>query len=391
MRRKQSLIFVSIISGLLFALILGFLPLLIPSPTSSHLAMTVPTPTPTFPPSPTPTPRPVPPLELSRVMTAVYQSDRSAFSHLPQNEIIQIVAAGDVMLGRAVGINITRLQNFNYPFELVAGAFRTADIAMVNLENPIITDCPLTAEGMIFCSSPGTIGGLEFAGIDAVNLANNHTLNHGYNGLQETTEYLTQNYIRYSGLVGSPAVIDVRGTRVAILGFTAFGGSGVLSELNRTSIQAELSQARDISDIQIVNFHWGAEYQSQPTPGQRLLAYAAIDAGADAVIGHHAHWVQGMEIYQNKPIFYSLGNLVFDQMWSQETREGLIVELNFFRGEVAGIYMYPTFMENIAQPNLIPAGPGNLILAKVETLSQSLQSSQAQTLELYQPPATSQD
>ncbi len=372
--------------GFSFALILGFLPLIFNNNPTPPLQATdqISIPNPTLTPTPTSIPN-INTLSLDTIMNDSYQNNRVKLSHLPQNEVIQIVAGGDVMLGREVGVNITRLQDFTYPFQLVAPVFQTADIAMVNLENPVIDNCPLTSEGMTFCSSPGTLLGLEYASIDVVNLANNHTLNYGNQGLDQTLKYLSQSQIRYTGLDNQTTILEIRGVKVAILGFSAFSNNDRLSQLDRENIQSSLSQVSKISDLQIVNFHWGSEYQPQPSVSQRLLAYTAIDAGADVIIGHHSHWVQGVEVYKEKPIFYSLGNLIFDQMWSTSTREGLIVELNFFRNQVAGIYLKPTFIQNIAQPNLIPAGRGNSTLGKIENLSKSLQDSQSQMLQLYQP------
>ncbi len=387
MHINKQILIISLTIGFSLAIILGFLPLILNNNPTQNLQATsenivIPSPTLTL------TPTPVPylnALSLNSIMNDSYQGNRVKLSRLPQNELVQIVAGGDVMLGRAVGVNITRLQDFTYPFRLVAPVFQTADIAMVNLENPVTDNCPLTSEGMIFCSSPGTLLGLEYASIDVVNLANNHTLNYGNQGLEQTVKYLSQSQIRYTGLDNQTTILEIRGIKVAILGFSAFSNSDVLSQLDRENIQSSLSQVAKTSDLQIVNFHWGSEYQPQPSVSQRLLAYIAIDAGADAIIGHHSHWVQGVEVYKEKPIFYSLGNLIFDQMWSNPTREGLIVELNFFRNQVAGIYLKPTFIENIAQPNLIPAGRGNSTLGKIENLSKSLQDSQPQVLELYEP------
>lgn len=384
MHIKTPIIISSLVIGLFLAILLGLLPLFFQDQSPS-LTSSLPIPPLTSTPIPIPTSPSIPPLTLETVMENNYRHDRNLLSQLSQNDVVQIVAAGDVMLGREVGINLTRQQDFNYPFQLVAPLFQPADLAMVNLENPVIKDCPLNPEGMIFCSTPGTLTGLQFTGIDVVNLANNHTLNHGAQGLKETVQYLDHSDIKYAGLNDDYALFEIRGTKIAVLGFTAFGGGGVLSEWDRSNVETLIAKASKVSDLQMVNFHWGNEYQSQPSVGQRLLAYAAIDAGADAIIAHHPHWVQGMELYNQKPIFYSLGNLVFDQMWSTETREGLIVELNFYQSQVAAIYLFPTFMENIAQPNLMPVGRGNTILSKFENLSRSLQDSQAQTLELYQP------
>ena len=101
------------------------------------------------------------------------------------------------------------------------------------------------------------------------------------------------------------------------------------------AMKADIKRARQAgADVVIVLPHWGTEYDPTPFPGQRTLARAAIDAGADLVIGNHAHWAGAMEVYEGKPIWYALGNFVFDQTWSEPTMEGITLELTF-RGKRA--------------------------------------------------------
>ena len=230
---------------------------------------------------------------------------------------------------------------------------------------------------MTFCSTPGTLGALTNAGIDIINVANNHILNYGSAGLSNTLSRLDEVNIKHFGSVYQPTVIEVRGTKVGFLGFSYFGGEPFLPSTKISEITSQIQSLKSQVDLVFVSFHWGEEYQDEAKVWQRLVAYQAIDAGADLVFGHHPHWVQGFEMYQDKPIFYSLGNLVFDQDWSQATREGLVIETLWWQNSLAGVYFHPIFMENMGQPSWQAVGYGNLTLAKLDNLSQALQESQA--------------
>ena len=111
--------------------------------------------------------------------------------------------------------------------------------------------------------------------------------------------------------------------------------------------------------------HAGTEYTRKPNQRQIDFARAAIDAGADIVIGHHPHWIQDIEIYQGKPIFYSLGNFVFDQMWSQETREGLIVKIQISNAKVQKAELMPIIIDNYCCPRLADEEEKVKILKKI--------------------------
>ncbi len=104
-------------------------------------------------------------------------------------------------------------------------------------------------------------------------------------------------------------------------------------------------------DVLVVGVHWGEEYKS--APGSRLRDWGGemIEAGADVVSGHHPHWVQGWEYIAEKPVFWSLGNFVFDQMWSEKTRRGLGVWLKYEGDTLKSVETMPTFMDAWAQPS----------------------------------------
>ncbi len=242
---------------------------------------------------------------------------------------IVLLAGGDIMLGRKVGYTMTKTRNFNWPFEKLADVIKSADFSFFNLESPFFRSCKPTETGMVFCADFNAIDGLLFAGVDGVNLSNNHIRNYGDEGLEDTRNLLKENKIGFFGEGENPLIVDVKGMRFAFLGYNEVGLGEKAYRSLKNQLREEVLNTRPLVDILIVSFHWGNEYTTTISPRQRELSYLAIDAGGDVVIGHHPHWVQEKEIYKGKPIYYSLGNFVFDQMWSEETRKGILVKLVF--------------------------------------------------------------
>lgn len=262
---------------------------------------------------------------------------------------IIIVAAGDVLLGRSINFRMVRDNNFNWPFEKVADLLREADFSFINLEGPLVEDCLLTQTGMVFCGDRRAASGLVFAGVDACNLANNHILNYGEDGLKQTIDILSQNNI---GAFGGEKILrkNIKGVNFSFLGFNEVGLGNRAYERLLLDVADKIKREKEFSDVIFVSFHWGNEYTENISSRQKQLGYLAIDSGADIVVGHHPHWVQSKEIYKDKPIYYSLGNFVFDQMWSQKTREGLIVNFEFEGKNLLGEKEFPVLIEDFGQP-----------------------------------------
>src|SRR5581483_11016766 len=146
------------------------------------------------------------------------------------------------------------------------------------------------------------------------------------------------------------------------------------ARLTRRALRHDVAAARAAgADVVIVYPHWGTEYDPTPFAGQRALAHDAIDAGADMVIGNHAHWAGAVEIYHGRPIWYALGNFVFDQTWSEPTMEGITLELTFRGSRLVQAWMHPHLILGGAQPNFLdPAGDGRVVLGQVFAASKGL-------------------
>ena len=258
----------------------------------------------------------------------------------------QIILLGDVMLGRTVLTTSEDLNDYVYPFRKIAELTKDADLTVANLESPIVTNCPRFESGFTFCSDPKMVEGLTYSGIDMVNLANNHNQNFGSVGLEETKKYLGSAGILYSNR--ELAVKEINGLKVGLLGFD----KSQQSNPNLTLEEQNLVRDADSKvDILIVSMHWGVEYQEKALQGVVELAKELVNLGADVIHGHHPHWVQNVEYLNGVPVYYSLGNFVFDQMWSEETKKGLMVKLTFdSEGRFVRDEQTPVYTKALGQP-----------------------------------------
>lgn len=256
---------------------------------------------------------------------------------------ITIIFTGDVMLGRSVNTRILKLKDPTWPFQKIARILTDADLTIINLESPFIENCQPTDKGMIFCSNPKNITGLVFAGVDVATLANNHFKDQGQKGIDETINLLKTNNI-IPVINGKAEFFTLKNTNIAILAFSD------LPQIEDKLVKKEIENATKSANLVIATFHWGTEYQRKPTLRQTFLAHLAVDSGADLVIGHHPHWVQTNEIYKGVPIYYSLGNLIFDQMWSEETRLGEILKFTFEDSILTKKEIFPVKIFDFGQP-----------------------------------------
>lgn len=265
-------------------------------------------------------------------------------SRIKEEPITEIIFVGDVMLGRSVMSKCLSLNDYNYPFLKTADVLKQADITVGNLENPILNNCPISNDGFIFCSNKESIEGLKFAGFDLMNLANNHTNNYGNNGLIQTQDFLKKNNIDYFG-VNNLVIKNINNIKFGFLGFDY-----VFKNPKESDFEL-IKNSKNQVDILIVMTHWGVEYKSKSNENQQTIAKNIIESGADVIVGSHPHWVQEIGYINEKPVVYSLGNFVFDQSWSEETKKGLVVRFNYKGKKLEKIDSLPIYMKNLAQPD----------------------------------------
>lgn len=236
----------------------------------------------------------------------------------------KIQFVGDVMLGRYVE-KLSREHGVGYPYARIQSVDEETFL-VGNFEASIAkTHVPTPSGTFAFSVDKVFLKGLRDFGFDSMSLANNHTYDHGAENFENTVETLTAEGISVFGDQKNQdkstiVYTKVNGKVVALVGMYA-----VYTRPSDFEIESALSKAEESSDIQIVSVHWGEEYVLIHNSFQEELAKAFIDAGADAVIGHHPHVVQDIGLYKNMPIFYSLGNFIFDQYFSVDVQEGLSV------------------------------------------------------------------
>jgi hypothetical protein len=329
-----------------------------------------------------------------------------------------LVAGGDIMLDRGVAQTLTiKRKGADFAFDggtaevtgtckdcsplgwdtpytkrtgdrgAVRHLLEAADVAIANFENPAPDSYRYHTSGTVFSANPKLIAGLAGAGIDWVGIANNHIRDAGGQGILQTIANLKHYGIRSSGAgkdvraARTPAIVDVRGVKVAFLAYDTIARSyGATSaragsaQMSAAAVRTDVAAARKAgAGVVIVFPHWGTEYDPTPFGGQRVLAEAAIDAGADMVIGNHAHWAGAVEVYHGKPIWYALGNFVFDQTWSIPTMEGITLELTFHGPTLVQARMRPHIILDQAQPNFMdPAGDGKMVMGQIYDASKGM-------------------
>ncbi len=278
------------------------------------------------------------------------------------------------MLSRFVGKFARQRGDPASPLRELAPLLASADIAFVNLEAPFSDRGKLVESGMIFKAEPEMIGALELAGIDIVSTANNHARDCGGYGVEFTLNWLAGHGIAAVGTAKSAeaahagVVLTRNGTRFGFLAYTfdqsngnhrdvddriaaldadqmredvgrmlgrgqalhTVGGPNALPDGRASgALHSVAPQKTEGADVVIVSMHAGVEYSPRPNRQQMEFAHAAIDAGARVVVGHHPHVVEPWERVGDGVIFYSLGNLVFDQFQREETQHGGLAELTF--------------------------------------------------------------
>jgi poly-gamma-glutamate synthesis protein (capsule biosynthesis protein) len=303
---------------------------------------------------------------------------------------VRIGVVGDIVPGRNVHLHMLEYGDFTRPFLRVASLLRSFDVTVANLEGNLSETLPQPADphSVSFVSSPAMLDGFGLAGIDAVTLANNHSVwndeGWGVQGLLDTIAALDAYGVPYFGAgpdlptARAPWVVTAGATRIAFLGIDGVtanyevepgAANGVLDvDVGATSDSAgtnpylvaqvveDVAAATEIADVVIPYFHLGAEYVAVVPPWAVQAAHAAIDAGAAMVLTNHPHLIQGMEIYAGKPIVYSMGNFILDQMWAAEVRSGYALEIILRGTTIAGLRFHGVEIEDFHQPRPMSSG-----------------------------------
>ncbi len=255
----------------------------------------------------------------------------------------KILFVGDIMLDRGVKYYSEKNSGNDFVFsakggpasgwETLSDFLKSQDLVAANLEGPItenksisITAKMESPESFFFTFDPSWAETLSKNNIKLVNLGNNHILNFSGEGLQSTKKYLTEAGIDYFGSPDNPKSIvkEINGIKISFISYNEFS---TYRNIEADMTIKEIQEAEDTSDIVVVFCHWGVEYSAEPSNAIKEIGRQFIDNGADLVIGTHPHVIQPIEVYKGKRIYYSLGNFIFDQYFSEETKKGMGVIL----------------------------------------------------------------
>jgi poly-gamma-glutamate synthesis protein (capsule biosynthesis protein) len=237
---------------------------------------------------------------------------------------ISILITGDFYAGNRIGDLIAH-EKYNELYNDLLPVIHSSDIAITNLESPLTDhNTPIKKTGPVIKSSKKTIEALKFGGFNLLTLANNHLMDYGMKGLADTMELCTKNKINYVGagmnLKEASQVFfkEVKGKKLAFINFaenewsTTHGDEPGANPLNPVTNYYSIKEAKRNADFVFVIVHGGHEMYNLPSPRMKETYRFFVDAGASAVVCHHAHCFTGYEMYKGSPIFYGLGNFIFD-------------------------------------------------------------------------------
>ncbi|CAG7650618.1 CapA family protein [Paenibacillus allorhizosphaerae] len=300
-----------------------------------------------------------------------------------QEERVNLTFIGDVMFADKVN-DLIREKGKEYPFKYVNSYLEKADITVANLETPITLRGSAQTKEYVYRSSPEMLPVMKKAGIDLVNLANNHSMDYGQDGLVDTLDYLDQYGILRVGAGRNTeeayrsVIMNHQGIKIAFLGFSRvipetswYAGKSKpgLAETYSTKLPLEaIAKAREQADLVVVIAHWGEERNDLQVKHQTDLAHLYIDNGADLVIASHPHVLQGFEQYKGKWIAYSLGNFIFTTNNIPMTWESMILEASCTKARTCELSMVP-IITKWAQPIQMPEEDGLKLFERLTGIS----------------------
>lgn len=271
---------------------------------------------------------------------------------------VELAFVGDVLLGSKVE-DIMKKNGYDYPYSNVKALLSDPDYTVANLETPVTTRGEQQTKEYAYRSSPEAIPALKASGIDLVNLANNHTLDFGIEGLTDTMDVLDQNGIKRVGAgmnkdeAYRPVIVEKKGMKIAFLGFSRVlpegwwkagdSNPGLAETYNYVLPVEAIQQAKQQADLVVVIAHWGVERTDSPEANQTEMAHRYIDAGADLVVASHPHVLQGFETYKGKWIAYSLGNFIFTTNDVPKTWETAVLQASCSKAQACDLQVVPVW------------------------------------------------
>ncbi|MFB5267503.1 CapA family protein [Paenibacillus enshidis] len=312
------------------------------------------------------------------------EAETAPAAHTTGSDSVILNFVGDMQFSGKVE-QLLQEKGYDYPYKRLGSLFKSDDLTVGNLETPV-TDGGTGAANKtyVYKSSPDALPELAAAGMDVVNVANNHILDQGVSGLKDTLAYLRHYGIQYMGAgmnaeeAYAPVYVKRKGMTIALLGFSRvipevswYAGAnraGVAGVYDPAAAVQAIRKASKKADLVIVTTHWGKERASVLEDHQPELAHAFIDAGANLVIGSHPHVLQGLEMYKGKWIAYSTGNFIFSKSVTEATQDTAVFQASCSKDGACAMKLIPCRAE-LGQPIPLSGEKAAKILKKVENMS----------------------
>ncbi len=301
------------------------------------------------------------------------------------NDFVEIIKTGTTVAG---GPGWQLCENskgiLSYPIDEVKETMENADISMISNESSFVEGCSQPAGTTAFCGKPTYIQNLLDMGIDIVSLTGNHMNDYGRDYFSNTMQTYLENDILYfasgenSNKAWEPLIIETTAGTIAFLGYNRMGPDGIIATdvlagtayYDQEIFLQTLNEIVDTVDIIWLDTHLWPEYGISPSEEQIALTQEAIDNSVDIVTGVSSHEVQGITFYNDKPVFYGLGNFLFDQMWSAETRLSIVLKIHLFNGTIANVDVLPTRMHDYCQPRFLTGSDKTSVLEYLVGISE---------------------
>ncbi|MFA5184494.1 MAG: AmmeMemoRadiSam system protein B [Patescibacteria group bacterium] len=278
----------------------------------------------------------------------------------------ELILVGDIMLSRYIGEMMARRQDYDFPFALIKPYLAGADLVFGNLEGPISDQGVSGGKIYSFRADPAAARGLKEAGFTVLGVANNHIFDYGPAAFLDTLDNLKKVGLAYAGgghdfsEAHQGATQEINGIKIIFLAYTDLLPESLAASEKRAGfayldlkqMAEDIRAAKEKSDLVIVSFHWGREYETKHNARQAAVAEAAIAAGASLIIGHHPHVVQEVAVKDGITVAYSLGNFIFDQNFSPETKAGLTLKVSIKEKKIISVEPQPVKFNHYFQPQI---------------------------------------
>jgi len=296
--------------------------------------------------------------KLKQILLFLFLLNQVTFSQTKNQDEVRFLASGDLNLAHWI-TPILEKKGKEYPFKFIKDYMFSADLVFSNLEAPFCNNGKPYPKNFVFKVPEKHVNVLKAGNINLVSLANNHILDYGMLCLKSTVELLEKEKIHFAGAgenfekAHKPAVFEINNIKFAFFAYSmtlpkyffASDSTGGTAYPKRKILKDSISFYNDKVDHIIVSFHWGKELSELPKEYQQKYARWAIDYGADLILGHHPHVLQGIEKYKNRIIVYSLANFIFAS-YSSKATESIFLDLIFTKDDIEDIKVVPINVNN---------------------------------------------